>query len=207
MYKPKIYTEKDKTKIWAFIERFPFALITTSDTSGKPVATQVPLIFDDNKEKFLGHLMKYTDHHKAFLQNPVVLAVFTGPNGYISGSWYSKPQVASTWNYMSVHVQGTIKFMNDKQLAELMKVFTLKFEDGNQNSPTFYDNIPNDYLKQHMQAISGFEMQIESIEATFKLSQDKDDNSFKNILKELNNKSYPEQSLAVEMQKNRTKSF
>jgi len=202
MYKAKIYTETDSSKIWSFIEAHPFALITTSDFSGKPVASQVPLILSENKKSLQGHIMRQTDHHKAFLENPQVLAVFSGPNAYISGSWYSKPHVASTWNYMSVQVQGKLCFLNENRFIELMKRFTLKFEAGDQSSPTFYNNIPVGYRKQHMQAIAGFEIKIENIEATFKLSQDKDEESFDNIIKQLRQKSHQEQGLADEMEKN-----
>lgn len=203
MYKPKIYIETDSSKIWNFIEEHPFAFITSSDAAGQAVATQVPLIISEDKKSLLGHIMKQTDHHKAFVENPQVLVVFSGPNAYISGSWYSKPHVASTWNYMSVQVQGTLRFLEDEKFIELMKTFTLKFEGGDKSSPTFYNNIPEDYRKLHMQAITGFEIKIESVEATFKLSQDKDKESFNNILKELKNKPYQEQWLAEEMKRNR----
>jgi transcriptional regulator len=203
MYKPKIYTEKDKTKINKFIESYPFAQITGVNAAGKPVATQVPLIFNNKKNSLQGHLMKNTDHHKTFLLNPAVLVVFTGPSAYISGSWYNKPNVASTWNYMSVQVQGKLYFLNEDRFIEFMKRFTLKFESGNKSSPTFYDNIPEDYRKQHMQAIAGFEINIEKIDATFKLSQDKDEESFDNIIKQLKQKTYKEQWLADEMKENR----
>jgi len=202
MYKPKIYTETDSSKIWSFIEAHPFALLTTSDFSGKPVATQVPLILSEHKKSLQGHIMKHTDHHKAFLDNPQVLVVFSGPNAYISGSWYKNPKVASTWNYMTAQVHGKLTFLNDRYFIKLMKTFTLKFEKGNADSPTVYQNIPEEYRKQHMNAIAGFEIKIESVEATFKLSQDKNQESFKNILKELKNKSYQEQWLAEEMKKN-----
>jgi transcriptional regulator len=201
MYKPKIYTETDNSKIWQFIEACPLAVITTGDALGKPVATQVPLIFNDDKSRLMGHLMKNTDHHRAFLQNPDVLVIFTGPDAYISGSWYSEPNVASTWNYMSVQAHGTFKILGEVEFENLMKRFTLKFESGNKNSPTFYNNIPKDYLQKHMQAIAGFEIEINSINATFKLSQDKDRQSYQNIIKQLKQQSYKEQWLADEMDK------
>jgi transcriptional regulator len=201
MYKPKIYTEKDIKKIEKFIERYPFAQITGINSSGKPVATQVPLIFNENKQKLQGHVMKNTRHYKAFLQNPEVLVVFTGPDAYISGSWYKKPHVASTWNYMSVQIQGTLDFMPDDELVKLMKKFTLKFEDDDRTSPTFYDNIPDDYLKQHMQAIAGFEIKVGSMEAIFKLSQDKKEEDRNNVISQLKQKSLMAQQLAEEMEK------
>lgn len=203
MYKPKIYTENDRNKIWNFIKEHPFALISGIDNEGKQVATHVPLIFDENKVKLQGHLMKATNHYKAFINNKDVLVIFSGPNAYISASWYKNPSSASTWNYISVQVRGKIEFMNAGDFENLMKRFTLKYEDFKKDSPTYYDNLPEDYRNRLMKAIAGFEISIDSVEATFKLSQDKDDESFENILNELSQKSHQEKWLADEMQLNR----
>ena len=74
-----------------------------------------------------GHMMKNTDHHNGFVKNKDVLAVFKGPHAYVSGSWYSQPHTASTWNYMSVQVTGVMRFLDDSGLAEIMRKTTLLF--------------------------------------------------------------------------------
>jgi len=87
-----------------------------------PVATQVPLFIDINEDgKILlsGHIMRKTDHHKAFEKNENVLVLFTGPHSYVSASWYTAPQTASTWNYMTVHVKGKISLL-DETLAPVI---------------------------------------------------------------------------------------
>ena len=85
--------------------------------------------------------MRNTDHHKAFVENPNAMLVFTGPSCYVSASWYSNPQIGSTWNYMSVHVAGQINFMTNDELIAFMRKLTLKFEKGNTESLTIYDNL------------------------------------------------------------------
>jgi transcriptional regulator len=202
MYKPKIYTEKDKDKIATFIENNPFAVITGVAKNGMLVATQVPLIFDECRQNLQGHIMKATEHYKAFIENPEVLVLFSGANAYISASWYKPPYSASTWNYMSVQVKGKMKFLNATEFEKMMTRFTLKFENNNTNSPTYYDNLPLDYRKKHMEAIAGFTIEIESFEATFKLSQDKDKEHRDIIIKKLKEQSFKEQWLASEMQRN-----
>ena len=93
-----------------FIDEFPFAFLTGVDADNMPVVTQVPLFLKEREGKLFlrGHIMKNTDHHKAFVQNTNVLAVFTGKHCYVSGTWYSNPHTPSTWNYMSVHAKGQI---------------------------------------------------------------------------------------------------
>ncbi len=203
MYKPKIYTENNKTKIAEFIENNPFAVITGVNKSAELTATQAPLIFDESKQKLLGHIVKQTEHYKAFVENPEVLVVFSGANAYISASWYKHPYSASTWNYMSVQVKGKMKFLNTAEFEKMMTRFTLKFENNNTNSPTYYKNLPLDYREKHMASIAGFTIEIESFEATFKLSQDKDKEHRDIIIKKLKEQSFKEQWLASEMQNNR----
>jgi transcriptional regulator len=132
-----------------------------------------------------GHIMKNTDHHKAFLENPNALVVFTGPHCYVSASWYSNPQIGSTWNYMSVHATGSINFMTPEALIGFMRKLTLKFEGGNTESLTFYDNLPATFLNAMMPAIAGFEIKVDKLENVFKLSQNRDEQSYINIISNL----------------------
>ncbi|MCX6313522.1 MAG: FMN-binding negative transcriptional regulator, partial [Sphingobacteriales bacterium] len=112
MYNIPYFKEKDKQTILDFIENNPFAFLTGSNLSGDQVVTQIPMLMEERQgELYLqGHIMCNTDHHKAFIENPKALLVFTGPNAYVSASWYSNPQIGSTWNYMSVHITGQINF-------------------------------------------------------------------------------------------------
>ncbi len=157
MYNFSYFKEKDKSRILDFIKDNPFAFLTGSSSSGSQVATQIPILAEERQgELFLqGHIMRKTDHHKALSENPQGLVVFTGPHTYVSASWYSNPQIGSTWNYMSVHVSGEIKFMSDADLVQFMRKLTLEFEGGNNQSPTFYDNLPDDFLNKMMPAIVG----------------------------------------------------
>lgn len=187
MYNFSYFKEKDKQTILDFIEVNPFAFMTGSFLSGAQVATQIPVLLEErNGELFLqGHIMRKTDHHKALLENPNALLVFTGPNCYVSASWYSNPQIGSTWNYMSVHVAGQVDFMTNEELIVFMRKLTLKFEQGNTQSLTFYDNLPDQFLSKMMPAIVGFEIKADKMENVFKLSQNRDEQSYLNIISEL----------------------
>src|ERR1700755_3197637 len=108
MYSLPYFKENDEKEVLRFMHDHPFVTLCGSDASGKPVATQVPVLLKE-RDGFLfleAHIMKNTDHHKAFVQNPQALALFTGAHTYVSASWYSNPNQASTWNYVSVHATG-----------------------------------------------------------------------------------------------------
>ncbi|MFY0630393.1 MAG: FMN-binding negative transcriptional regulator [Flavobacteriaceae bacterium] len=209
MYNFSYFKEKDQSKILDFITENPFAFLTSSNVDGSQVATQIPLLMEVREgELFLqGHIMRNTDHHKAFSENPNVLTVFTGPNAYVSASWYSNPRIGSTWNYMSVHVNGKMNFMSDDELVSFMKKLTLKFEGGNNQSPTFYDNLADSYVNRMMSAIVGFEIKADKIDNVFKLSQDKDEESYLNIISELEKRDGNSALIANEMQKRKEELF
>jgi transcriptional regulator len=203
MYDLPHHKEKNAHAIKEFIAKYPFAFLTGCDKENKPVATQIPVFIEEvNGKKILrGHIMKNTDHHKAFKQNNNVLVVFTGHHTYVSGTWYSNPYTPSTWNYMSVHVKGIIRFLDDNALIDALRMITLHFENYNQQSTTIYDNLPPDYTKRLMQAIVAFEIEVKEIDTVFKLSQDRDAKSYDNIIKRLKQQGESGQVIAGEMEK------
>lgn len=209
MYNFSYFKEKDRQNILDCIEDNPFAFLTGSDLSGKQVATQIPILFEErNGDLFLqGHIMRNTDHHKAFVENPNALAVFTGPSAYVSASWYSNPQIGSTWNYMSVHISGQVNFMSSDELIQFMRKFTLKFEKGNTRSLTIYDNLPDSFLSKMMPAIVGFEIKADKIDNVFKLSQNRDEKSYLNIISKLEEQGGSSTLIAQEMKKRKSGLF
>lgn len=187
MYNLSYFKEEDKKTLLQFLNDHPFAFLTGSNAMGKQVATQVPiLVAERDGDLYLqGHIMRNTDHHKAFIENPQALAVFAGPHAYVSASWYTNPKIGSTWNYMSVHASGSITFQSEEELIVLMKKLTLRFEGNNTASPTIYDNLPDDFLKKMLPAIVAFEIKVEALENVFKLSQNRDEQSYRNIIARL----------------------
>jgi transcriptional regulator len=209
MYNFSYFKEKDRQTILDFIEEHPFAFLTGSNSEGKQVATQIPLLYEArNGDLFLqGHIMRNTDHHKAFNENPKALVVFTGPSTYVSASWYTNPQIGSTWNYMSVHISGKMNFMTSDELIQFMRKFTLKFEKGNTQSLTIYDNLPDSFLSKMMPAIVGFEIKAENIDNVFKLSQNRDEKSYLKIISKLEEQGGNSALIAQEMKKRKLKLF
>ena len=202
MYDLPYFKENNQQVIQAFIGKYPFAFLTGVDSENKPVATQIPVFIEVlNGRKILrGHIMKNTDHHKAFLQNENVLVVFSGHHTYVSGTWYSDPHTASTWNYMSVHARGKICFLDDAALIDVLRKTSLHFENYDQQSATIYDNLPSDYSQKLMKAIVAFEIEIEKMDAVFKLSQNRDEASYLNIIKQLKEQDENGRVIAEEME-------
>jgi transcriptional regulator len=185
MYKLPYFTEEDPEKVISFMKENSFAVITGFGEE-YPVASHLPLeivIKEDGKIFFTGHLMKNTDHHKAFEKNENVLVVFNGPHTFVSASWYTKPDVASTWNYISVHAKGKIKFTDEAGTYKAINAITNKYE-GKETAASF-DKLPEEYVMRLIKAIVGFEIEVTSFDNVFKLSQNHNEETRKSIIKHL----------------------
>ena len=209
MYNLPYFKEEDQQVVMDFIHANPFAFICGCDEDQKPVATQIPVFIEERDGKLFltGHMMKNTDHHKAFEKNQNTLCVFTGDHTYVSATWYSDPHQASTWNYMSVHVKGRMRFLDQDGLIDILKKTTLHFEKNDKTSTTVYDNLPSDYTERLMKAIAGFEIEVESIDNVFKLSQNRDEKSFENIIDKLKTGGKDAGTIAEEMGKRQKNLF
>jgi len=209
MYNLPYYKEKDPQVVLEFIHKHPFAFISGCDENNKPVATQIPVFIEERNSKLFmtGHMMKQTDHHKGFEKNANVLCVFTGHHTYVSGSWYSDPHQASTWNYMSVHVKGQLRFLGEQALIDVLKKTTLHFEKGDEHSPTVFDNLPEDYRYKLMKAIVAFEVEVEEIDSVFKLSQNRDQESYQHIIQKLEETDADGKTIADEMKRRTSQLF
>jgi transcriptional regulator len=203
MYNLPYFKEHDLQTVIQFIHQHPFCFLSGCSQQGKPVATQIPVFIEDRNGKMYltGHMMRQTDHHKAFENNPHVLCVFTGHHTYVSGGWYADPHQASTCNYMSVHVKGQMRFLDEQGLIDILKKTTLHFENNNHSSPTVFDNLPDDYRNRLMKAIVAFEVEVEDIDNVFKLSQNRDKESYHNIINQLSTGDADAKTIAEEMKK------
>ncbi|MBI3720251.1 MAG: FMN-binding negative transcriptional regulator [Sphingobacteriales bacterium] len=208
MYSLPYFKEKDAEVVLQFMKNNPFVFLCGVDKDNKPVASQIPVFIDERDGKLFltGHIMRNTDHQKAFEQNPNALAVFTGAHTYISASWYAEPKQASTWNYMSVHVKGVLKFLDEAQLIEVLKRTTNHFEN-NAHSPANFEQLPEDYVQRLIKAIVAIEIEMTEIENVFKLSQNRDEKSYHNIMHKLKEQQGDGEAIAEEMKKRFNKLF
>jgi transcriptional regulator len=203
MYNLPYFKERDQEVVLEFMRKHPFVFLTGVNEENKPVATQVPVFIDERDGKLFltGHIMRSNDHHKAFEKNPNILAVFTSPHVYVSATWYDNPHQASTWNYMSVHAKGTIRFGNKEDLIAILKRLTLHYENNNNASTTVFDNLTSEYTEPLLKAIVAFEVEVVSIDNVFKLSQNRNEKSFQNIMDKLNEQGSDGKFIAAEMKK------
>lgn len=205
MYNLPYFKAKGQKEVVDFMHQHPFIVLTGVDADHHPVATHVPVLIEERQGKLflLAHIMKQTDHHRAFLANPSVLAVFSGPHAYISASWYKDQRQASTWNYQAVHVKGNLQFLGEDALLEILQRLTAHFENI-PSSPSLVQHLPPDYVKRLIKAIVAFEIEVTNVDHIFKLSQNRDEESYSNIVHELR-KGTPEAQLVASVMESNAK--
>jgi transcriptional regulator len=188
MYNIPHFKAKDHQEVLDFMYANPFVTICGVDANGFPVAGQIPVLIKQENDKLFisGHFMRKQDHTNAFELNNNALVIFSAPSAFVSASWYSVKEVASTWNYQTVHAVGKMEMKGEDHLYNLLSELTAHFEKD-PNAPTQVKNLDPLYMKENMAAIISFEIEVIELKHVFKLSQNRDNVSHENIKKELNN--------------------
>ncbi|MBS1708011.1 MAG: FMN-binding negative transcriptional regulator [Armatimonadetes bacterium] len=204
MYPLPEFQENDRQAIVDFIRRHPLAMVTGVDVAGKVVATHVPVLVRDDGEnlRFNGHMMRKTDHWDACKANSEVLVVFTGPDAPVPASWYADTANGGTWNYSAVHARGTLEFVPQDKLVDILRELKDHYEDVPEAR---FDSLPRDYVANLAPAIEGFHIHIRELKAVFKLSQNKDDMDFESVVTKLAMRGGESAQLAEEMRSQRTR--
>ncbi|KFF05120.1 FMN-binding negative transcriptional regulator [Flavobacterium reichenbachii] len=195
MYTPDLYKNENPEEIRAFLKENSFGILI-NQTNGKLCATHIPIELEINehgKEILQGHISKLNPQADGFAENDQVLAVFTGPHSYISSSWYDHENVP-TWNYIAVHVYGRIKIVDEAAAIEQLKKLVDKYEVNSEN-PVRVEDLSAKTMRE-ARGIFGFEIEIDEIQATKKLSQNRDALNYKNIISQLE-KTENAQSIAL----------
>jgi transcriptional regulator len=122
-------------------------------------------------------------HWKTFETNEDVLVMFQGPHAYISSSWYEQENVP-TWNYQAVHVYGTASILDEEELKQDLTMLLQKYEKHRKN-PVLWDKLSPEVLEKQLKGIIGFKIKVQEIQAANKLSQNRNEEDYHNIVNKL----------------------
>lgn len=183
MYISKLYREEDREKILEFLKQNEFATLITYDGE-KPTASHLLMeVVEDGERLFVnGHMSRANPLWKTFEKNSEVLVIFQGPHTYISPTWYNHVNVP-TWNYQAVHVYGSPRIVTDHAEAyNLLSKLIKRHEAENQYK---LETLPQDFVAKEMKGIVAFQIEVTRIEANYKLSQNRNDEDYHNIVSRL----------------------
>jgi transcriptional regulator len=166
MYIPKHFHETDLNTLAELIEANAFGtLVTLADS--RPFATHVPFLYERAANVLHAHVARANPQWQQLGATREVLAIFQGPHGYVSPTWYTEPGVP-TWNYAAVHVYGTAVTIDDPAAtARHVEALAARFEQGSAKPWT-----PS-YDPKRLTGIVGLEIRITEIQGKLKLSQNR----------------------------------
>lgn len=167
MYLPEHFEPKDERALWDLIEEHPFGALLTI-TGGQPFVTHVPFLADRDARTLHCHVARANPQWRDVERASAVLAIFTGPHGYVSPTWYASPGGVPTWNYAVVHAHGEARSNDDAaHKARHVERLAAKFELG-RASPW----IP-DYDRRRLEGIVALDLAVTKLEGKLKLGQNR----------------------------------
>ena len=178
MYTPPAFRQNDLVLLHQQINACPLATLVTQGANGLQ-ASHLPLLLAADEGEFgtlYGHFARANPHWRELLQGET-LAIFQGPQAYISPAWYpSKAEhgkAVPTWNYIAVHARGQAQLIEDPEgLLQLVSRLSAQHEAGREQ-PWAVSEAPTDYIDTMLRAIVGFALPIQRLEGQWKLSQNR----------------------------------
>jgi transcriptional regulator len=190
MYIPRANKEDRLSVLHKLMENQPFASLITVGSSGL-FASHIPLVLEQNGANGLlkGHISRANTQWQDYSPSVEALAIFFGPQHYITPSWYPEKQetgkVVPTWNYVVVHAYGHLKVIEDGEwlMTHLKKLTSIREADS--PMPWKIGDAPADYIASQASGIVGLEMAIERLEGKWKVSQNRSEQDRSGVAKGL----------------------
>jgi len=190
MFQPSYFKQKDSQHMLSFIKQHPMASIVTLSSTGL-VGNHVPMMVIKRKNKYFlqGHVARVNSIHNDCDKATLALAMFHGPNAYISPNWYPSkkqdPKTVPTWNYVAVHVSGEIQFYESTKWLKKHLTLLSDTHEKNINQSWHISDAPDDYIEKMMKAIVGIEVEISEIKGNAKMSQNHPEENRSGVVKGL----------------------
>lgn len=174
MHPNRAFRGKDRSLANAMIDQIGFGMVFCQTPDGPRVAHSPLLSAGNGKIQF--HLARGNATAK-HLSNEKALIVINGPDGYVSARWYSDPDQVPTWNYIAIELEGPVRILERDRLVALLERLTARQEAQIRGgTPWTMDKLSDANRERMLRSIIGFEMTVEDVRDTIKLSQNKSDN-------------------------------
>ena len=173
MHPNPVFCDTPTHRNLAFARERGFGVLSVNGGAG-PLVAHVPFVVNDEGTEAYLHLMRSNPIARALEQDlPAVLAV-SGPDGYVSPDWYDLPDQVPTWNYVAVHLRGSLTRMADIRLREVLDLLSAEFEARLAPKPAWLSaKMAPDAMNRMMRMIQPVKLEIGSVDGTWKLNQNK----------------------------------
>lgn len=179
MYIPATNAEHRPEVMFDFIEAHSLGVLVTTSSEGL-FATHLPLLLHRSRGErgaLEGHVARANPQHAFPAGETDALVIFSGPDAYISPSFYPSKEahgkVVPTWNYVAVHAYGRVRYTSDPVfLRAHVERLTAHHESG-RAQPWSVGDAPEGYVEGMLRAIVGVEIDITRLEGKWKMSQNR----------------------------------
>lgn len=173
MYVPTSFRAADADAV-QIIRDYPFATIVTA-VDAVPIFSYLPCVVLKLQPALVigAHFARANAHWKAVEESGATL-LFHGPHGYISPRWYTEPpKNVPTWNYAVVHAHATARLTNDSETLEILHELS-RVNEGDNSGAWSIERADSRYIASQLKGIVGVHFTVTTLEAKFKLSQNRD---------------------------------
>ena len=178
MYQPAHHREDRLEVQHALIESHPFGLLISVGAEG-PVANALPFLLQRQTGPYgllQAHMARGNSQWKE-LEGQNVLTVFQGPQAYVSPSFYETKRetgkVVPSWNYALVQARGIARVRADTAWLDVQIERLTSKHEANRAHRWAVSDAPRTYIESQLRGIVGVEIEIESIEGKWKVSQNR----------------------------------
>lgn len=179
MYLPAAFHQTDPPQLFELMRDHPLATLITQNDDGSPCADHIPLLWQDDGSlhgRLIGHLARANPlSSRCAGEGLPVLAIFHGPQLYISPSGYATKaehgRVVPTWNYAVVHVRGRLRRIDDPAALRTVLEHLTDHQEAPLPQPWSVADAPADYLDRMLAGVVGIALSIDALTGKFKLSQ------------------------------------
>lgn len=178
MYTPPAFRLDEVSAIHHAMRAARSATLVTATAEGL-VGTPLPMILDETegpKGTLYAHVARANPQWK-LAPTGEAMAIFVGPQAYISPSWYATKhethKVVPTWNYVAVHAYGSVEFFDDAH--RLLKIVTrlTELHEQSQANRWAVSDAPPDFIKAQLKGIVGLRIPITRLDGKLKMSQNR----------------------------------
>ena len=179
MYVPPLFKEDRIDVLHAAIRRTGLATLVTITADGL-IASHVPMLLDREPAPYgtlLGHVARPNPQARGTMPGVQALAIFQGPDAYITPSWYEtkrqNAKVVPTWNYVAIHAYGPVEFFDDAERLRAIVTRLTERQESSRAAPWAVTDAPADFVEGMLKGIVGFAMPIARLEGKWKMSQNR----------------------------------
>lgn len=186
MYVPT-FTAVDEQHARAMVADIASGWLVTAAEAGPPEATLMPILW--HGDRIIAHMAKANPHWRHIIDGTPSLMIVTGPEAYISPSWYAAKaehgKVVPTWNYLAVHLTGEVHIHQEPAWVLGAVTDLTNKHESNRANRWHVSDAPDDYIAAQLKAIVAIEMHIHHVEGKAKLSQNRSEPDRHGVIKGL----------------------